>query len=140
MTILHNVRFRAYSHATEDQSKVESAVMFASGVREVDTETLKGHHGNPLVKITVFLSKRKDLEAFLDRLGSAGILPGVLDTLERRVDRENCLHIRLSKQAAYKGRIEATENDEAISVVAKVKAYPANRDVALRVLTEALRE
>jgi RNA binding exosome subunit len=140
MTVFHNARLRAYSHATEDQSRVESAVRFASGTQTVDTEMLKGHHGNPLVKITVFLNQKRDLESLLDRLGNAGILAELLETLDRRVDHESFLHIRLSKQAAYRERIVMTEGDDAISVVAKVKAYPANRDVALRVLTEALRE
>ncbi|MCK4367757.1 MAG: hypothetical protein KAW84_07420 [Thermoplasmata archaeon] len=140
MSILHNVRFRAYSHATEDKSRVESAMRCVSGAQNVETETLKGHHGNPLVKMTVFLSKRKDLEAFLGKLKTAGILEEILGTLDRRMDEEGSLHMRLSKQAAYKGRIEITEKDDAISLTAKVRAYPANRDVALRVLVEALRE
>lgn len=140
MSILHNVRFRAYSHATEDQSRVESAMRCVSGAQDVETEMLKGHHGNPLVKMTVFLNKRKDLEAFLGKLKSAGILAEILGTLDRRMDEEGSLHMRLSKQAAYKGRIEITEKDDAISLTAKVRAYPANRDVALRVLMEALRE
>lgn len=140
MNILHNVRLRTYSHATEDQSRVESAMRFVSGAQKVETETLKGHHGNPVVKITVFLNKRKDLEAFLEKLRDVGIFTRILASLDRRLDEEGSLHLRFSKQAAYKGTIEMTEKDDAVSVVAKVRAYPANRDVAMGVLMETLRE
>lgn len=140
MNILHNARFRSYSHATEDQSRVESAMRFVSGAQSVETEMLKGHHGNPVVKITVFLNKRKDLELFLERLRRRGLFAKILATLERRLDEEGSLHVRLSKQTAYKGAIEMTEKDDAISIVAKVRAYPAKRDVSMRVLMEGLQE
>lgn len=140
MNILHNVRFRAYSHATEDQSKVESALKFVSGAQELNREMLKGHYGSPLIKIIAFLKKRKDLDAFLDRMRNAGILPEVLSTLNRRVDEEGSLYIRVSKQAAYEGRIEMTEKDDSISIKAKVRSYPASREEAMKILRESLQE
>ena len=140
MNILHNARLRSYSHATEDQSRVESAMRFVSGAQNVETEMLKGHHGNPVVKITVFLNKGKDLEALLESLRRGGIFAKILATLDRRLDEEGSLHIRLSKQAAYKGTIEMIEKDDAISIVAKVRAYPANRNVSMQVLMKRLQE
>ncbi|MFQ5885525.1 MAG: RNA-binding domain-containing protein [Thermoplasmata archaeon] len=140
MNVLHNVRFRAYSHATEVQSRVESALRFVSGTHELGREVLRGHHGNPLIKLTAFLKKRKDLDAFLERMEEAGIIPELLTTLDERMDEEGSLYIRFSKQAAYEGRIEMTEKDDAISTRAKVRAYPANKEEALKVLTEALLE
>lgn len=140
MSVLHNVRLRTFAHATEDRSRVEAALTFVSGSGEVECEMLKGHHGNPLTKITVFLKKRKDLDRFLDRIKDAKILPEILRTLDKRVDGDGTLYVRLSKQAAYEGRIETTEKDDAISIRAKVKAYPANRTEAIRLLKELLKE
>jgi RNA binding exosome subunit len=140
MSILHNVRFRTFAHATEDRSRVEAAITFVSGSQNMECEMLKGHHGNPLAKITAFLKKRKDLDSFLSRIKDTKISPEILGTLDRRVDGDGTLYIRLSKQAAYEGRIETTEKDDAISVRAKVKAYPANRAEAIRLLRKSLKE
>ncbi|MFQ6106720.1 MAG: RNA-binding domain-containing protein [Thermoplasmata archaeon] len=140
MSILHNVRFRAYCHATEVQSRVESAMRFISGARELEHENLKGHHGNPLVKISAFLKRRKDLDIFLDKMAEAGVLQEILGTLDRSVDEKGSLHMRFSKQAAYEGRIEMTERDDAISVRAKVRAYPATKEEAIRLLKERLQQ
>lgn len=139
MSILHNVKLRTFAHATEDRSRVEAALTFVSGSRDMECEMLKGHHGNPLAKITIFLKKRGDLDSFLNSIKDAEILPEILRTLDRRVDGYGTLYIRLSKQAAYEGRIEIAEKDDAISVRAKVKAYPASKTEAIRLLRESLK-
>ena len=138
MRILHNIRFRTYSHATEDLHRVEFALRNVSGVHELEYENLKGHHGNPIVKITASMDKRSEIDGFQDRLRDSGSFPEILATLDDRVDEEGVLHIRLSKQAAYEGRMEMAADDDAVSVGAKVRAYPASRSEAIRVLRENL--
>lgn len=140
MSVLHSVKLRTFAHATEDRSRVEAALTFVSGSRAMECEMLKGHHGDPLAKITAFLKKREDLDSFLDRIKDSEILPEMLRTLDKRVDEHDTFYIRLSKQAAYEGRIKIAEKDDVIFIRAKVKAYPANRTEAIRLLKESLKE
>ncbi len=114
----------AHSHATEDERKVRKALfeIFPQELRErliFVREELKGHYNNPIVRMRVETSSSEDaLKVFnyiLNRFDRADL--GYLrSTLEDRVDRSGTLHIRISKQDAYLGKLVLFEGDDVVKI------------------------
>ncbi len=113
------LEFRVLSHATEDAEKVYRALGNVVGEKnleevEVSREKLEGHYGNPIILMkgkvyrkhfareilkTIFslLSKRDKRRLFYE--------------LERHVDAEGNLYLRLDKQKAYLGEARLSDAD-----------------------------
>ncbi len=133
-----------HSHATEDERKVLKALLevFPPGLRSkliIVREELKGHYNNPIVRIRAETpSKDEAFETFryiIDRLDTAD-LRYLLTSLEDRVDRSGTLHIRLSKQDAYLGKLTMFEGDDVVKVSVHVEG---RRRRVLRELEEDLK-
>jgi RNA binding exosome subunit len=112
------IEIRVFSHATEDQTKVESAVRsilpeeLASEVTFCKTNCL-GHHGNPIVLLETKLTERTALLSVLGKIGSE------LSTLDkeeliaeisRHTEKHN-LYLRIDKQNAYLGKAKFSSAD-----------------------------
>ena len=105
-----SVEVSTLAHATEDEDKVERAVLslLPEGLGEgrLKRQRLSGYHKDPLTLITTKIKKRKgatqalrhtiDLLSPLDR-------ERLLEEIEERVDQAGNLYIRLDKQKALKG-------------------------------------
>ncbi|MCU0862090.1 MAG: hypothetical protein MUE65_07205, partial [Methanomassiliicoccales archaeon] len=81
---LHSLTFRAFCQATEDEGKVQRALLFASGGKEEDVERTKceGYHGNPIVILDVTISSARAIRSVFQRL-SAQDRGSMLGDLER---------------------------------------------------------
>ncbi|MDD1746509.1 MAG: hypothetical protein LUQ16_01975 [Methanomassiliicoccales archaeon] len=139
---LHNLCFRAFCQATEDERKVRQALLFASGGKEEKVERTKcdGYHGNPIVILDVCISSARPIRSFFQRL-SAEDREALAHDLERRIDEECAFYFRLDKQEAYLGRLvlgEKGDEDDIIAVHGKVKSYPKSREASLRLMDEYL--
>jgi RNA-binding protein len=136
MAIL-NMHFRTFSHATEDEAKVTQALKFASGADEVTREVTEGYHGNPIAVLEVFIKEKRRSRDFFARLDE-GTVQELIDTLERRMDDDCNLYLRLDKQEAFLGNLKMTNSDDAIAVRAKVESYPKKLETAMKSATEFL--
>ncbi len=136
MAIL-NVHFRVFCHATEDEAKVVQALKFASGADEQTREVTEGYHGNPIIVLEVFIKEKRRSKDFFSRL-SADDLQEIADSLEKRMDDDCNLYLRLDKQEAYLGNLKMTTSDDAIAVRAKVESYPKKLENAMKSATEFL--
>lgn len=130
----------AFVHATEEKSKVLNGlkVLLPEDV-EVRQKRAKGHHGNPIYVLSAMIRKRGLLHEFQRRL-MAGLRAGEKEKLiwaaAERVGEDCCLYLRFDKQLAYKGELVLTEGGDAIHVRLKIAAYPAKREVAVKMLEE----
>jgi hypothetical protein len=130
----------AFVHATEEESRVLRGlkVLLPEDV-EVRRRRAKGHHGNPISVLSATIRKRRFLREFQRSL-IAGLRAGEKEKLiEAAVERvgEDCrLYLRFDKQLAYRGELVLTEGGDAIHVRLKIAAYPAKREVAVRLLEE----
>ncbi len=113
-----------HSHATEDEKKVMKALLevFPPEIREyivLVREELKGHYNNPIVRIRAETTNNesaiKTFSYILDRLNLTD-LEYLFSTLDERVDRNGTLHLRISKQDAYLGRLIMFEGDDVVKV------------------------
>jgi RNA binding exosome subunit len=112
------IEIRVFSHATEDQAKVETALRnilpetLAEEVTFTKTNCI-GHHGNPIVLVEAKLADRATLLSVLEKIGSA---LGILDKEElstevnQHIEKHN-LYLRLDKQSAFLGKVKFSSTD-----------------------------
>jgi RNA-binding protein len=138
MAIL-NMHFRAFIHATEDEAKVVQALKFASGADddEITREVTEGYHGNPIVVLEIFMKEKRRSKDFFARLDERSI-EELISSLEKRMDDDCNIYLRLDKQEAYLGNLMLTTSDDAIAVRAKVESYPKKLENAMKSVTEFL--
>ena len=134
----HYVEFRTFSYATEDDQAVERALRtFLPEDTEIEGVVTEGHHGDPILVLSVRLETADEVRAVLDRLGDlpAAEQERLLAELDERVDEDTNLFVSFDKQAAARGEIRLGEG---ISFRAKVEAYPAKQPAAVENAREAL--
>jgi hypothetical protein len=137
--MIHYILFRTQAHATEDVSRVREALAHVlpadTAIDAVETE---GYFGN---KITIFSSRleKKGAESYIDFLRER--LPEadrgqLVAELPERVDEDCNFFLRLSKQDAYLDAVRITYAEDAISLRARLAAYPAKYEAGLRLIRE----
>jgi RNA-binding protein len=139
---LHNLCFRAFCQATEDESKVRAALLFSSGGKEERIRRTKceGYHGNPIVILDICVESTRSIKSFFQRL-SHNDRRSLAEDLERRIDEDCTFYFRLDKQEASLGRLflgEAEEENDIIAVHGKVRSYPKSRESSLLLMSEYL--
>jgi len=130
----HNASYAEISviaHATEDLSKVKSAVLkvlpdqLAHKV-EFRQTNMHGHHGNPIVELKIDVKNRKDAHEVLRKVLS-GLSPldsTLLDEeLAKHLDERNHLYLRLDKQWAFLGEPVLASSD-VISLAFRLGSRP----------------
>ena len=127
-----------FAHVTEDEQRVLSVLRTllpgGIGVRRLK---LKGHHGNPIINLEARVGQRKLLREFWQRVLTklrVGELKKLGKIVPERVD-ENCFfYLRFDKQLAHAGELVLTDSGDAIHFKLKVAAYPAKRELAVKLL------
>jgi RNA binding exosome subunit len=134
----HYVDLREFCYATEDEKRVEAALRtFLPEDVDVERSESEGHHGDRIVVLSVRVENADDVRQVLGVLSEAPGFDRIVDELDERINENCALFLRLDKQAAYRGRVELGEG---ITFRAKVEAYPANRDAAIRNARDGLEE
>jgi hypothetical protein len=138
--VIDKVSFRAFVAATEDEGRVREALSIFVPLDRISSLTAEGHFGNE-IKIMEASLRKKEGQAFFQILREQ-LSPEDQLRLRRempdRLEGDNHFHLRLDKQAAYKGLLRLTDSKDAIDVCALVKTYPARRESALKVLSELI--
>ena len=112
------IDIRVFAHATEDPTKVQTAVQNLLPAELAQTLVFEktnctGHHGNPIILFTAKLTDKKLLPKSLEKFGKE------LVSLDREeLDRDIKLHIekgnlylRFDKQSAFLGALKFSQND-----------------------------
>jgi RNA binding exosome subunit len=138
--VIRRVSFRAFVAATEDEQRVREALSIFVPLDSISAAYVEGHFGNE-IKILEAALKKRDARAFFqilrEQLPKEDLSKLRRETLER-LDEDNHFHLRLDKQAAYKGMVRLTDLKDAIAVSAMVETYPTRREEALRIISELL--
>ncbi len=125
-----SVQLSAIAHATEDPSKVEMAMLntLPADIRDSTSfsrQNLKGHHGNPIVMLTIRIFKGKAVKGVVQHLFKM-MIPN--EKQEVNLDFENLLdengnfYVRLDKQEALKCKIKLAARDP-IRIKMKAKMF-----------------
>ncbi len=135
---VHWIEARAYCHATEDEARVAQALDAACPAGESVRESLEGHYGNPLVRLTRRIEEGKAIRSVWDRWTAAGLPERIARDLESRVDDDGVLHFRIDKQAAYFEKLTLAQDTDPIDVRLKLMAFPAKPEVARQLARSVL--
>jgi hypothetical protein len=115
---VREVEISTFSHATEDEDRVENAITNLLPEENRDLwltrKTLKGYHGDPITIVTGKIRTKKGATGVLRRVVQALSSldqQRILDELEERLDEGGNLYIRLDKQNAYLGKVRLLETD-----------------------------
>jgi RNA binding exosome subunit len=112
------IDIRVFAHATEDPSKVQTAVRNLLPAELAETLVFEktnctGHHGNPIILFTSKLTDKKLLPKTLEKFGKE---LGALDkeelnrSLKLHLEKGN-LYLRFDKQSAFLGALKFSQND-----------------------------
>ncbi len=112
------ITIRAFSHATEDIEKVQTAVRNTlpetlSGDIIFTKTSVTGHHGNPIVLLEAKLPDKKALPAALAKIAtSLNSLDKeqLCSEMKQHFEKSN-LYLRFDKQDAYLGKLKMGSDD-----------------------------
>jgi RNA binding exosome subunit len=138
--VIDRISFRAFVAATEDEGRVREALAVFVPLDRITAVTAEGHFGNE-IKILEAVLRRKEAAAFLQILReqlSAQDLQRLRREVPDRLEGESHFHLRLDKQAAYKGLVHLTNSKDALDITLLVRTYPARRESALKILSELI--
>jgi len=130
---------RSLCHATEELERVERALMNVVGSAEVRVSRTEGVHGNPIEVLEANLDDPVAIQQFFSRLSRDDIAE-IDRTLDLRMDVERNLFLRVDKQSAFRGDVRLGSGDDVVSIRLRVHAFPAKREVAIRLVHESLSE
>lgn len=133
---IHWITARAYVHATEEEDRVREALdRILPGAPE-EREVLEGQFGNPLVVLSRRVSTATAITAVWDVWTLAGVVDRIREDVEDRLDSDGVLHLRLDKQAAFRGSLALAKGPDTVDLQVKLKAYPAKEIVLRQVARE----
>jgi len=135
---VHWIEARTYCHATEDEARVAQALDAACPAGGLVRESLEGHFGNPLVRLTRRVEEGKAIRSVWERWTAAGLLENIAKDVESRVDDDGILHFRIDKQSAYLEKLTLAHDADTIDVRLKLMAFPAKREVARQLARSVL--
>jgi hypothetical protein len=137
--MIHYIFFRTQSHVTEDVARVREALanVLPPGTPIEEEQTI-GYFDNPIIILRSCLEK-KAADRYFDflkvKLPEADLRELVKELPERVSD--NCdFFLKLSKQDAYLGEVRTTYAEDAVALRARIEAYPAKKEIALKKLEE----
>jgi RNA-binding protein len=112
------LEIRVFSHATEDMTKVETAVKntlpetLAAEVVFNKTNCV-GHHGNPIVLMETKLTNKQALPSALEKI-AAGLSSldkeQLNEEIQQHIQKHN-LYLRFDKQNAFLGNLKTAHDD-----------------------------
>lgn len=131
---------RTYCQATEKEDRVQQALDTAVPGGAGSRDRFEGQFRNPVIVFTKRLDRAEELRRAWAVWRDAGLLQPVAQELERRLDEEGVLHVRVDKQAAFEGTLVPASGADSIDIQVKLKAYPAKPEEILRVARSILEE
>ncbi len=133
--MIHNLSYRAFVYGTESEDKVRGAIHTLIPSAQVEKEITEGYHKNPVIILHGRINQKREIKDFLEKLQSLkpSTKKKISKELENRMDGRGNLFLIFDKQRAYLGDLVLVEHGDALHIKLKIAAYPARKEVALRV-------
>ena len=122
------IQIETFSHATEDIEKVKSLLskFFSFDITFNENRT-DGHFGNEIIIITVELSRDTEIKVFVSDFLKIVDKNYILETLEKRLDDEGILFMRMNKERVYNDDFTIEDNGD-ILISMKFVTYPKSME------------
>ena len=130
---VHNVTWNATSSGVGSTQAIEDAINWLTGgLAEVSKEKVKSYHGARMTMLRAQIKQKKAAKQSISHLG-----PELLEKLSqsadlnKRIDDEKVLHIRLDISSLVSGSIELSDGSgEEIKGRIKLEVYPGQDSVS----------
>ncbi len=138
--MIHHISYRVFVYGTEDEEKVREAIKTIFPTSSPQMEMTEGYHKNPILVLHDRITKKKDLNAFIKILKEMKDpnKKNILNRLKSKMDDKGNLFIRFDKQEAYLGNLKVVEHGDAIRLKIKMAAYPAKKEIAMKLARKLL--
>jgi hypothetical protein len=134
--MITGISFSTIAHATEDLSKVNSALLnlVPESVRsacQINAVEAKGHHGNPIIVLTLEVrdkNRAKEIVDYIVRLLPVGDRIRIRDQIDLYYDGRSTLFLRVDKQTSFLRAPRLSLSDDVIRI--KISLMERKGDVA----------
>lgn len=138
--MIHNIRFREFVYDNEDLDELKQAILNIFPDAEIEMEEAEGMTENKILILTGVIDKKRHTKEFFNKLLELDqeVLDKLVDDLDRKVDENGNLFLRLSKEDAIDEKMTIVDSGDAIHLKIKIAAYPAKKDIAIKKVKEAI--
>lgn len=138
--MIHNIRFREFVYEDEDLDELKQAILNIFPDAEIEIEEAEGLTENRILILTGVISKKRQTKDFFNKLLelNSKVLDKLINDLDKKVDENGNLFLRLSKEDAIDEKINIVDSGDSIHLKIKIAAYPAKKEVAINKLKEAI--
>lgn len=134
--MITGISISTIAHATEDLSKVKSAILnmvpeSARGACQINAAEAKGHHGNPITVLTLEVREKrqaKEIVGYIVRLLPVWDRLRIRDQMDLYYDGRSSLFLRVDKQTALLRSPRLSLSDDVIRI--KISLIGRKGDVA----------
>ena len=133
--------WRVHACELDDIALIQKSLEWLSGIDDcVVWKKDKSFHGPPISIGMVKIGRKKLARESLGRLGSETLQQLLSDGLEKRIDDDKNMHLRISLSKLVKGEVRLCTRDRSEAFVKglfKIESYPG--DNHLEIITELVR-
>ena len=133
--------WRIHACELDDIALIQKSLEWLSGIDDcVVWKKDKSFHGPPISTGMVKIGRKKLARESLGRLGSETLQQLLSDGLEKRIDDDKNMHLRISLSKLVKGEVRLCTRDRSEAFVKglfKIESYPG--DNHLEIITELVR-
>ncbi|SCG85042.1 RNA-binding protein [Methanobacterium congolense] len=136
--MIHNISYRAFVYGTENQEKVETGIKTLFPSSSPQSELTEGYYKNSVLILSDKITKKRETRNFVKILNELPVpdKKRISHQLENKIDDNGNLFLRFDKQRAYLGDLKVVEHGDSIHVKIKIAAYPAKKEIALKLARE----
>jgi len=132
---LLSATWRVHASGVDDLEMIESGLNFLTGgCCEVIWTKDKSFHGSPQHVAMARTEKKKDAVSCFGRLGVEVLNELSKEGIEKRIDGEKTIHVRISLSELCRGRVSLIDSESRGSIVKgtfKIEAYPGDDPVEM---------
>jgi RNA binding exosome subunit len=138
--MIHNISYRAFVYGTENEEKVKKAIITLFPNSLIQSEVTEGHYKTPVLILYDKIDKKRDIKDFIKILNNIESYDKkrILNDLNKKIDDKGNFFLRFDKQNAYQSELEVVEHGDSIHVKIKIAAYPAKKDIAMKIVRKLL--
>jgi RNA binding exosome subunit len=131
--MIHNIRFRVFIYSYEDENEVLESLKNVLNDIEFNKEIAEGIDEKPIIILSGRINKKKNLKNFINNLKTDENfnLKDFLSKLDKKIDKNGNLFIRLSKESAKNGEFKIINGGDSIHLKIKIAAYPSKKEIAI---------
>jgi RNA binding exosome subunit len=136
--MIHNISYRVFIQATENEEKVQESLKNIFPGAKPEIEHTEGYYNNPVTILSQKITKKREIKEFIQKfqaMDNEDIIK-ISHDFERKMDDKGNFFLRFDKQEALNGNWKVVEHGDSIHVRIKIAAYPAKKDVAIKIAHE----